>query len=137
MNTTFSPIQRVLESCLYAENLDETAAFYREVLALEPIAREEGRHVFFRCGPGVFLLFKPNQTAKPLGDVPTHAAYGPGHIAFAIDEADIPFWRERLTRAGVEIETEITWPNGGRSIYFRDPAGNSVELATPRLWGYE
>jgi hypothetical protein len=33
------------------------------------------------------------------------------------------------------IEKEFGWPRGGRSIYFRDPAGNSVELVTPGLWG--
>ncbi|NOX62718.1 MAG: glyoxalase/bleomycin resistance/extradiol dioxygenase family protein [Chloroflexi bacterium] len=137
MNSTPPLIRRVLESCLYAENLEETAAFYEKTLGLERIAEEAGRHVFFRCGPGVFLLFNPKRTAKPLGDVPTHGAHGPGHLAFAIAEADLSVWRERLLRAGVEIEVELHWPNGGRSIYFRDPAGNSIELATPRLWGYE
>ena len=28
----------------------------------------------------------------------------------------------------------VTWPNGARSIYFRDPAGNSLECAEPGLW---
>jgi hypothetical protein len=27
--------------------------------------------------------------------------------------------------------TEVDWDEGGRSIYFRDPAGNVVELASP------
>ena len=41
----------------------------------------------------------------------------------------------RLTEAGVGIETEFEWPQGGRSIYVRDPAGNSIEFAEPRIWG--
>ena len=36
---------------------------------------------------------------------------------------------------GVAIEHEQTWPRGGRSFYVRDPAGNSIEFATPRIWG--
>jgi catechol 2,3-dioxygenase-like lactoylglutathione lyase family enzyme len=44
------------------------------------------------------------------------------------------FWRERLEAHGVAIESVARWPRGGRSIYFRDPAGNSLELATPDLW---
>jgi hypothetical protein len=28
----------------------------------------------------------------------------------------------------------VTWPNGALSIYFRDPAGNSIELVTPNIW---
>ena len=35
---------------------------------------------------------------------------------------------------GVAIEAEVEWPSGGRSLYFRDPAGNVVELAPPTLW---
>jgi catechol 2,3-dioxygenase-like lactoylglutathione lyase family enzyme len=56
-------------------------------------------------------------------------------VAFAVAEAELPAWRERLGAAGVEVEAEIEWPRGGRSLYVRDPAGNSVELATPRIWG--
>jgi len=44
-------------------------------------------------------------------------------------------WKKHLADHGVEIEKEVEWPKGGKSIYFRDPAGNSVELATRGLWG--
>ncbi|HXE57537.1 MAG TPA: VOC family protein [Gemmatimonadales bacterium] len=130
----------VLEACLYAGDLDAAERFYAGVLGLEPFAREPGRHVFFRCGAGVFLVFNPERTATP-GDavngvaVPTHGATGPGHVAFAVAEAELGAWRERLERAGIEVEAEVAWPRGGRSLYVRDPAGNSVELATPRIWG--
>lgn len=127
-------INRVLETCLYAGDLDAAERFYTGVLGLEAFSRVKGRHVFFRCGRGVFLLFNPNATARGGGDVPPHGAHGPGHVAFAVDAADLPQWRGRLESAGVEIETEITWPSGGRSLYFRDPAGNSLELATPEIW---
>ena len=32
------------------------------------------------------------------------------------------------------IEADFEWPGGGRSIYFRDPAGNCLEFAEPRIW---
>jgi hypothetical protein len=35
----------------------------------------------------------------------------------------------------VEIEREVDWDEGGTSLYVRDPAGNSVELAPPTIWG--
>ncbi len=130
-------ILRVLESCLYATDLVAAETFYRDVLGLSVYARVPERHVFFRCGQGMFLVFNPQRTAIASGDVPTHGAHGPGHVAFAIDPAVIPMWRERLQAYRVAIETEITWPGGGRSLYFRDPAGNSVELATPQTWAYD
>ena len=133
---------RVLESGLYAENLEETAAFYAEVLGLERIAEAEGRHVFFRAGAAVVLLFRPSATRQPPAPgarvpVPPHGAEGQGHLCFAADAAAIERWRDRLTAAGVEIEADFEWPQGGRSIYFRDPAGNSLEMAEPRIWGIE
>lgn len=43
----------------------------------------------------------------------------------------------RLLSHGVAIEADFLWPNGARSIYFRDPAGNSLECAEARLWQIE
>ena len=134
-------ISRVLEACLYATDLDASERFYHGVLGLERYSNVPGRHVFFRCGDGMFLIFSPERT---LGEpslvggapVPTHGATGPGHVAFAVPDADIPAWRARLEAAGIDIESEVTWPRGGRSLYFRDPAGNCVELASPKLWGF-
>ncbi|MCZ6677141.1 MAG: VOC family protein [Candidatus Poribacteria bacterium] len=127
--------KQILETCLYVDELVEAEAFYSSVLGLLPFSRVEGRHVFFRCGNGVFLLFNAAQTQQSTGAVPPHGANGPGHVAFAMQEDDIPNWREHLRQNGVTIEQEITWPSGGYSIYFRDSSGNSVELATLKTWG--
>jgi catechol 2,3-dioxygenase-like lactoylglutathione lyase family enzyme len=135
-------IDRVLEACLYATDLEAAERFYMQVLDLERYSSVPGRHVFFRCGDGMFLVFNAERTsaeASIVGGavVPTHGATGPGHVAFAIPDADIPAWRSHLETAGVEIESEVTWPRGGRSLYFRDPGGNCVELASPKLWGFQ
>ena len=134
------PITGVLETCLYADDLEAAERFYRDVLGLAAFAREAGRHVFFRCGAGVFLVFAPERTRHAPGlvngvPVPAHGAHGPGHAAFAVGEAELPAWRARLASHGVTIEAEIEWPRGGHSLYVRDPAGNSVELAPARIWG--
>lgn len=128
----------ILESALYAADLDAAEAFYTGVLGLGVLARVPGRHVFFRVGAGVLLIFNPEATAQPLPGarlpVPPHGARGPGHLCFAAARDEIARWRARLTAAGVPIEAEFDWPNGARSLYFRDPAGNSLECAEPRLW---
>ena len=66
--------------------------------------------------------------------MPPHGAHGPGHLCFAASDAEITDWAARLAAAGHPIEADFRWPNGARSIYFRDPAGNSLEMAEPRLW---
>ncbi len=128
-------IRRVLETCLYARDLEAAQRFYSEVLGLPVHSENNGRDVFLRCGDGMLLIFDPRKTSPPDPDIPSHGADGPGHVAFAVPEEDLDAWRERLIRLGVAIEKEIDWPGGGRSFYFRDPAGNCLELATPSLWG--
>lgn len=123
----------ILEACVYAPDLDAAERFYTGVLGLEVTTRVDDRHVFFRCGGRVFLVFNPERTHEG-GMIPGHGATGPGHVCFAMREDEVHAWRARLLEAGVEIETEFDWPGGGKSLYFRDPAGNSLELGTPRIW---
>jgi catechol 2,3-dioxygenase-like lactoylglutathione lyase family enzyme len=130
---------RVLETAVYAADLDAAEAFYRDILGLELISRGGARHVFFRAGDAVLLLFNPGETVIPPAPdqlpVPPHGATGPGHLCFAARADEIDAWERQLREAGVAIESRVDWPNGGRSIYFRDPAGNSLEFAEPRIWG--
>jgi catechol 2,3-dioxygenase-like lactoylglutathione lyase family enzyme len=134
------PIDAVLETCVYANDLDAAERFYAGVLGLTVFAREPERHVFFRCGSAMLLVFDPERTASSPGQVhgtpvPAHGAHGPGHVCFRIPPPELSRWRERFQREGIAIEAEIEWPRGGASLYVRDPAGNSVELAPARIWG--
>ncbi len=127
-------ISHVLETCIYGRNLDAMERFYTSTLGLTKMSAEPPRHVFFRLNPqSVLLVFNPEETSGEQ-DVPSHGATGPGHVAFAIDDDDVDAWRDTLEARGVDIEREIRWPNGAHSLYFRDPAGNSVELVTRELW---
>jgi catechol 2,3-dioxygenase-like lactoylglutathione lyase family enzyme len=133
------PAARILETALYAADLDAAEAFYGGVLGLERVARAGERHVFFRLGGTMLLVFNPEETERPSTGlpVPPHGARGAGHVAFAAEAAELDDWRERLLAAGIAIEADFLWPNGARSIYVRDPAGNSVEFTEPRLWGFD
>ncbi|MCL4855032.1 MAG: VOC family protein [Bryobacteraceae bacterium] len=128
------PTEHLVEAGIYAEDLDTVEAFYRDVLGLEIIAKEAGRHIFFRVGESVLLVFRPEATLKG-GMLPPHGTRGPGHFALGIPTDSLEAWREHLRVHAVEIEKEVEWPRGGRSLYLRDPAGNSVELVTRGLWG--
>lgn len=130
----------ILESALYVTDLDAAEAFYADVLGLERIAKVEGRHVFFRCGAGVLLLFQPDVTVVPPDadarlPVPPHGARGQGHLCFSASADEIDRWKADLPARGIAVEADFEWPQGGRSIYFRDPSGNSLEFAEPRIWG--
>jgi catechol 2,3-dioxygenase-like lactoylglutathione lyase family enzyme len=128
----------VLESCLYADDLDAARRFYEDVIGLECFSAEEGRDAFFRCGDAVVILFNARATShnKPPmpGRAPPHGAAGPGHLCFKAHASELDAWRVRLEARGIDIETDFEWSPGLRSIYVRDPAGNSIEIADERLW---
>ena len=125
---------RIFETVLYAEDLPAAERFYHEALGLEVIERGE-LAVVFRCSGAVLLIFDPRRSAVSGRGVPSHGTSGAGHVAFAAKSEDLEAWREQLRKAAIPIEREIDWPEGGCSIYFRDPAGNIVELAPPTIWG--
>jgi catechol 2,3-dioxygenase-like lactoylglutathione lyase family enzyme len=123
--------RRIYETVVYASDLEAARAFYRDALGLREV--EEG--VFRLDDDGVLLLFDPELSSQPCRVVPSHGPAGPIHVAFAVGEGELDAWRERLANLGVELEQDQDWERGGaRSLYVRDPAGNSVELVEGDLW---
>ena len=128
----------ILETAIYVDDLDKAEQFYGSVLGLELISKMAGRHVFFRCGEGVLLLFNAASTriaAPGALPVPTHGSSGQGHACFRASSEEMDQWITQLRSNGIEIESDFIWPGGGRSVYFRDPSGNSLEFGEPKIWG--
>jgi len=124
----------VLETGVYARDLDAAEHFYGTVLGLDVLLREKGRHVFFRCGVGAVLVFNPDETSRGR-TLPAHGPEGEGHVAFAVETERLAAWRRHLRRHDIPVEHEENWGDGKRSLYVRDPAGNSIEFASDSLWG--
>ncbi len=124
----------ILETCLYVDDLDKAEHFYTNVLGLKLFERHPTRHLFLACGLRMLLLFRPDASNAANSKLPPHGSQGAGHVAFAVPDRDIPAWETYLSEQGVDVERTIAWPQGGHSVYFRDPAGNSLEVASPRIW---
>jgi catechol 2,3-dioxygenase-like lactoylglutathione lyase family enzyme len=128
-------VSGVYETVLYADDVGEAARFYRDVVGLREIDPPGEGAAAFRVPDGaLLLLFAPELSAAPGRFVPSHGARGAGHVAFKLADGDLDACAERLRSQGLEIEREITWPLGGRSLYVRDPAGNSVEFVEGEIW---
>ncbi len=129
----------VLETALYASDLDAAADFYKNTVGLREESRVPGRHIFLRCETSMVLLFNPAATVETSGKlpVPPHGAIGAGHICFRAEPGELDAWAAHLAEQEAEIEADFHWPGGARSIYVRDPAGNSVEFAEAKLWGFD
>jgi catechol 2,3-dioxygenase-like lactoylglutathione lyase family enzyme len=128
----------ILEAALYVADLERAARFYAELLGFERIAEDARFCAFGVAGRQVLLLFLKGGSVAgkqiPGGKIPAHDADGQMHVAFSIDEDQWTPWLERLAALGIPVESEVQWPRGGRSIYFRDPDGHSIEFVTPGCW---
>jgi catechol 2,3-dioxygenase-like lactoylglutathione lyase family enzyme len=128
----------ILETVIYADDPADCAAFYIAVLGLVPVRAVPGRFNFLRCGAQMVLIFAPGPSSDSAqqGGIPAHGCHGAGHLCFSVqDAAELDAWVRHLTQKGVAIEHQQQWA-AGRSVYFRDPAGNSVELAERAIWGF-
>src|SRR5262245_34158376 len=123
-------IRHILETALYCDDLQRTAAFYQQLLNATPMVAGDRLVAFDAGARTVLLLFQRGRTIEPLetseGLVPAHDGSGPTHLAFAIDAIDVSQWEARLAALDIVIESHVSWKSGGRSLYFRDPEGRSV-----------
>jgi catechol 2,3-dioxygenase-like lactoylglutathione lyase family enzyme len=131
-------LDRVLETCLYVDDLDRAAVFYEQVLGLTALTSDARFRAYDVGGKSVLLLFRRGATLEtvhmPGGTIPPHDGHGPLHMAFAVSAQELTQWEDRLDTHGIDIEGRTDWSRGGTSVYFRDPDGHLLELATPGLW---
>jgi catechol 2,3-dioxygenase-like lactoylglutathione lyase family enzyme len=128
----------VLETVLYVDDVARAAAFYEGALGLSELYGDDRMRAYDVGGRNVLLLFARGGTLTPIptpgGVIPPHDGKGPLHVAFSIAADELEAWERRLAEMEIAIESRVSWPRGGRSLYFRDPDGNALELATPGLW---
>ena len=133
------PLSGVLETALIVEDVQRATRFYRELFGFDVLTQSE-RLCSLNVKPAqALLLFKRgaslNDIRLPGGVVPGGMdAQGRSHIAFAIEAEHLESWRHWLELKAVAIESTVLWERGGTSLYFRDPDGNLLELATPGVW---
>jgi catechol 2,3-dioxygenase-like lactoylglutathione lyase family enzyme len=133
-----SKITGVLETALYVQDLDVSERFYYELFGFETMLGDHRLRALSVAGKHVLLLFKTggstNGEETPGGFIPPHDGHGQLHLCFAIEATQLEEWKRVLEERGVAIESIVHPPRGGTSVYFRDPDGHAIELATPGIW---
>ncbi len=132
-------LSHLLETSIYVRDLDRAQSFYRRVFGLEPFLEDDRMRGLGLPGNAVLLLFLAGGSTRPTptdggGDIPPHDGGGSVHLSFAIPWGELGRWERHLAAEAVAIESRITWPRGGTSLYLRDPDDSLLELATPGLW---
>jgi glyoxalase family protein len=108
----------------YSADAARSAPVLGDVLGIEPegqarwVARGERRH-------GLVVYDRAPADRGIMGAGTMH------HVAFAIRDADSDAWRERLAEARLR-PTPVLDRRMFKSIYFREPSGVLLELATDR-----
>jgi catechol 2,3-dioxygenase-like lactoylglutathione lyase family enzyme len=132
------PIGRVLETSLYVDPLERSIEFYERIFGFPRLASDARFCAFSVSGQQVLLLFRKGASTEPIhtpgGLIPPNDGGGSLHLAFTIAASDEEQWRKWLEQNGVAIESRVTWPLGGASLYFCDPDGHLLELITPGCW---
>ncbi|MGH7546925.1 MAG: VOC family protein [Gemmatimonadales bacterium] len=128
----------VLETALYVADIARATEFYQSLFGFPRLGGDARFTALEVPGRQVLLLFRRGESTEPIrlpgGAIPPHDGAGQLHFALAIPEPELDRWEARLASRGIPIESRVHWPRGGTSIYFRDPDGHLVELATPGLW---
>ncbi len=128
----------MLEFGLYVQDVSRAAAFYHHLFGFPVLVSQERIAALDVERRQVLLLFKQGASSEPMtspgGLLPGHDGEGTSHLAFAIQEDDVQQWEQWLHEQDVEVEGEMEWERGGRSLYFRDPDGHLLEIATPGVW---
>jgi len=108
--------------------LDKLREFYIEIVGLEPGARPP----FKNFG---YWLYAANQPVLHLTEALPHEVRhlervsSFDHAAFGCDDLDAV--TVRLQSHGIAHQVDDLPLTGGRQLFFRDPAGNGVELHGP------
>lgn len=129
----------ILETVVYSKDLPAAREFYEQIIGLTVVAYEPERHLMLRVGQSMLLIFHPDDSrTKEISVsgamIPQHGCDGRSHFAFEVAEDQLAEIKQNLAQHGIPIESEIHWSGGGHSLYCRDPADNSVEFATAKLW---
>jgi len=131
-------ISRILETSLYVADLERSRRFYTDLFGFEVFLSDHRMVGLGVPSEGMLLLFKLGGSVQPSptpgGVIPAHDGRGIQHLCFAIPLASLDEWAAELERQGVGIESRVVQTHGGTSLYFRDPDGHSLEIATPGLW---
>lgn len=111
---------------IFARDMPAMRRFYEQVMQL-PIHNELGpQWIAYKVGSNILTL---TERGLMFDDEPTPRGALSLQLAFRVAPAEVDACAQELAEAGVEIEMSPTnQPWGHRTLFFRDPDGNVLEI---------
>ena len=124
--TALESIRQLDYTILFARDLPRMRRFYEGVMRF-PIHQELGpQWIAYRVGSNILTL---TERGLMFDDAPTPIGALSVQLAFRVAPADVEQVAAELSGAGVAIESGPTdQPWGHRTLFFRDPDGNVLEI---------
>lgn len=117
---------------LFAENLEETKAFYRQVFDL-PTVFEDDASAVFRFGPTLINLLSTRQAHELIAPATTARPQDGVRAVYTLRVGDVDARCAELAARGIALlNGPMDRPWGIRTASFQDPAGTVWELSADR-----
>ena len=110
---------------IFTRDMAAMRAFYAETMEF-PLQRELGpQWIEFRVGSTILAL---TERGMMFDDAPTPAGALSLQLAFRVAPADVAGVRSLLAAKGIEVSEIVDQSWGHRTMFFRDPDGNVLEI---------
>lgn len=122
----FSAICAIDYTVIFVRDMAAMRRFYEEVLALSPLRELSPNWIEYGLGSNTLALARPSRTAA---DAPTPAGSASLQLAFRVSATEVDACADELVRKDVALLSPPTnQPFGHRTLFFRDPDGNLLEV---------
>lgn len=118
-------------ACLITKGLETMRDFYREVLQVEPRVYQDD-YLEFPLEGAILSLYKQESLDKTVPEAMQAGANRSVMLEFQVGDVDQEYTRLKQSPLRLDwVMPPTTFPWGNRSVYFRDPEGNMVNLYSP------
>jgi catechol 2,3-dioxygenase-like lactoylglutathione lyase family enzyme len=124
--SAFQAIRAIDYTVIFVRDMAAMRRFYEEVLGF-PLLRElSPGWIEYRLGNNTLALARPSRTEA---DAPTPTGRASLQLAFKVSVSEVDRCADELVRQGVSLLSPPTdQPFGHRTLFFRDPDGNLLEV---------
>jgi predicted enzyme related to lactoylglutathione lyase len=119
---------KLTHACIITLRLEAMRDFYREVLQVEPKVYQDD-YLEFPTQGAILSLYKQESLEKTVPGAMRARANQSVILEFQVADVDQEYARLKKATLAIDwVMAPTSFPWGNRSIYFRDPEGNMVNL---------